>query len=64
MIIEGLSSTLLFAPLLIPPLYWWVNKPAEVENEVDNKIEGQCFYKDLSAFKNLKGPNNLNNVPQ
>ncbi|WP_447635267.1 efflux RND transporter permease subunit [Flavobacterium microcysteis] len=24
-IIGGLASTLLFAPLLIPPLYWWVN---------------------------------------
>lgn len=26
-IIGGLTSTLIFAPLLIPPLYWWVNKP-------------------------------------
>jgi cobalt-zinc-cadmium resistance protein CzcA len=26
-IIGGLTSTLLFAPLLIPPLYWWVNQP-------------------------------------
>lgn len=25
-IIGGLTSTLLFAPLLLPPLYWWVNK--------------------------------------
>jgi len=24
-IIGGLASTLIFAPLLIPPLYWWVN---------------------------------------
>lgn len=27
-IIGGLTSTLLFAPLLIPPLYWWVEKKA------------------------------------
>lgn len=25
-IIGGLTSTLIFAPLLIPPLYWWLNK--------------------------------------
>ena len=25
-IIGGLTSTLIFAPLLIPPLYWWANK--------------------------------------
>ncbi len=25
-IIGGLTSTLIFAPILIPPLYWWVNK--------------------------------------
>lgn len=25
-IIGGLTSTLLFAPILIPPLYWWTNK--------------------------------------
>lgn len=25
-IIGGLTSTLLFAPVLIPPLYWWVSK--------------------------------------
>jgi heavy metal efflux system protein len=25
-IIGGLTSTLIFAPLLIPPLYWWVHK--------------------------------------
>jgi len=25
-IIGGLTSTLLFAPLIIPPLYWWVEK--------------------------------------
>lgn len=25
-IIGGLTSTLIFAPLLIPPLYWWVSK--------------------------------------
>lgn len=28
-IIGGLTSTLLFAPLLIPPLYWWSQKPRE-----------------------------------
>ena len=26
-IIGGLTSTLIFAPILIPPLYWWINKP-------------------------------------
>ncbi len=25
-IIGGLTSTLIFAPILIPPLYWWTNK--------------------------------------
>jgi len=25
-IIGGLTSTLIFAPILLPPLYWWVNK--------------------------------------
>lgn len=25
-IIGGLTSTLIFAPILIPPLYWWINK--------------------------------------
>lgn len=25
-IIGGLTSTLLFAPIIIPPLYWWVNR--------------------------------------
>ena len=42
-IIGGLTSTLLFAPLIIPPLYWWVNKPKENkiedEDEVENKME-------------------------
>ena len=40
-IIGGLTSTLLFAPLLIPPLYWWVHKPKEEEirSEVKNEIE-------------------------
>lgn len=33
-IIGGLTSTLLFAPLLIPPLYWWNNRPEETEGEV------------------------------
>ncbi len=27
-IIGGLTSTLIFAPILIPPLYWWVNGKA------------------------------------
>lgn len=31
-IIGGLISTLVFAPLLIPPLYWWVNKPLQQED--------------------------------
>ena len=30
-IIGGLTSTLIFAPLLIPPLYWWVNKKGKKE---------------------------------
>jgi cobalt-zinc-cadmium resistance protein CzcA len=25
-IIGGLTSTLIFAPMIIPPLYWWLNK--------------------------------------
>lgn len=28
-IIGGLASTLIFAPIIIPPLYWWVNKKKE-----------------------------------
>lgn len=28
-IIGGLTSTLIFAPLIIPPLYWWANKPKQ-----------------------------------
>jgi cobalt-zinc-cadmium resistance protein CzcA len=28
-IIGGLTTTLIFAPLLLPPLYWWANKKTE-----------------------------------
>ena len=38
-IIGGLTSTLIFAPLLIPPLYWWVNKPKDEKEEDENDIE-------------------------
>lgn len=30
-IIGGLTSTLLFAPLIIPPLYWWANKKSKLK---------------------------------
>jgi len=33
-IIGGLTSTLIFAPMLIPPLYWWANKK---ENSIKKK---------------------------
>ncbi|OJX37639.1 MAG: cation transporter [Flavobacteriia bacterium 40-80] len=33
-IIGGLTSTLLFAPILIPPLYWWLNK-----NNISKRVE-------------------------
>ncbi|MFC0182363.1 efflux RND transporter permease subunit [Pseudarcicella hirudinis] len=33
-IIGGLSSTLIFAPLLIPPLYFWMNKPGKKAENV------------------------------
>jgi cobalt-zinc-cadmium resistance protein CzcA len=34
-IIGGLTSTLIFAPLIIPPLFWWTNKadPSHSENQ-------------------------------
>ena len=35
-IIGGLTSTLLFAPLLIPPLYWWVNKPKDIDTSTSS----------------------------
>ena len=31
-IIGGLTSTLIFAPILIPPLYWWANKNRKGKN--------------------------------
>lgn len=31
-IIGGLTSTLIFAPILIPPLYWWTNKNQNSNN--------------------------------
>ena len=34
-IIGGLTSTLIFAPLLIPPLFWWINKEkAEAKSDL------------------------------
>lgn len=40
-IIGGLTSTLIFAPLLIPPLYWWVerNRKLKTVNKEDEEIE-------------------------
>lgn len=32
-IIGGLTSTLVFAPMLIPPLYWWANKNLSSNNK-------------------------------
>lgn len=32
-IIGGLTSTLIFAPILIPPLYWWANKKKKENSE-------------------------------
>lgn len=42
-IIGGLSSTLLFAPLLIPPLYWWANRKKTVSKQAGFSDEGQTF---------------------
>ncbi|UPK69569.1 efflux RND transporter permease subunit [Chitinophaga filiformis] len=39
-IIGGLTSTLLFAPLLIPPLYWWIERNRAVKQVVkDEELE-------------------------
>jgi cobalt-zinc-cadmium resistance protein CzcA len=38
-IIGGLTSTLIFAPLLIPPLYWWTNKNQNGNNHSHKKEE-------------------------
>ncbi len=38
-IIGGLTSTLLFAPLLIPPLYWWVERNRAVKQVVKEDID-------------------------
>ncbi len=35
-IIGGLTSTLIFAPILIPPLYWWVNKNGTNQTKNEN----------------------------
>lgn len=32
-IIGGLTSTLIFAPILIPPLYWWTNKNGNIRRK-------------------------------
>jgi len=34
-IIGGLTSTLIFAPILIPPLYWWTNKNGNTLRQKD-----------------------------
>lgn len=34
-IIGGLTSTLIFAPILIPPLYWWVNGKATGKKKIE-----------------------------
>lgn len=34
-IIGGLTSTLIFAPILIPPLYWWANKNKKKKENPD-----------------------------
>ncbi|WP_149693699.1 efflux RND transporter permease subunit [Chitinophaga sp. CF418] len=36
-IIGGLTSTLLFAPLLIPPLYWWIERNRAVKQVVKDE---------------------------
>lgn len=36
-IIGGLTSTLLFAPLLIPPLYWWVERNRTAKQAVKDE---------------------------
>ncbi|WP_089828525.1 efflux RND transporter permease subunit [Chitinophaga filiformis] len=36
-IIGGLTSTLLFAPLLIPPLYWWIERNRVAKQVVKNE---------------------------
>jgi heavy metal efflux system protein len=36
-IIGGLSSTLIFAPVVIPPLYWWAERKAGVINNIKNE---------------------------
>lgn len=38
-IIGGLTSTLIFAPILIPPLYWWLNKNHNGNNHTKNEVE-------------------------
>lgn len=38
-IIGGLTSMLLFAPILLPPLYWWVNKNEKMKSLVDKEAE-------------------------
>lgn len=35
-IIGGLTSTLIFAPLLIPPLYWWANRNGKRKKKTIN----------------------------
>src|SRR5690554_3393924 len=31
----GLTSTLIFAPILIPPLYWWANKKRKKKEKIN-----------------------------
>jgi cobalt-zinc-cadmium resistance protein CzcA len=35
-IIGGLTSTLIFAPILIPPLYWWVERSNHIEEKASD----------------------------
>jgi len=38
-IIGGLTSTLIFAPILIPPLYWWTERNRKKNNDVGVEYE-------------------------
>jgi heavy metal efflux system protein len=46
-IIGGLTSTLIFAPLIIPPLYWWVerNRTPKVANKEELDIDDEEEHK-------------------
>ena len=36
--IGGLTSTLIFAPIRIPPLYWWANKNRKIKQKKDDNL--------------------------